>query len=116
MTPDLWSQIERFVKSSAKRADTLPRFIETLKPRLACDTIHPAAALAAPNILPVSPERRQFLTGVIERADQRDVLDRLYRETAYVVLLVRDRLEREKPIEAKLDAQLDSFGPVEVPA
>lgn len=40
-SPDMWEQIERFVKDSAKRAKTLPQFIESLKPRLACGSIRP---------------------------------------------------------------------------
>lgn len=38
-SPDMWEQIERFVKDSAKRAKTLPQFIESLKPRLACGSV-----------------------------------------------------------------------------
>jgi hypothetical protein len=45
--------------------------------------------------------RREFLTGVIAEADHKAVLDLAYKQTAYVVLLVRDRLEREKPYEAQ---------------
>lgn len=48
----------------------------------------------------ISGERREFLTRVIDEADDEAVLDVAYRQTAYVVLLVRDRLEREKPYEA----------------
>lgn len=121
--PDLWSRIERFTKAAAKRAETLPRFIEALKPRLMCATINPRAmavgvtgeiALIAAGdgayIQPHAPEgQREFLTSVLERADHRQVLDRLYRETAWVVLLVRDRLEREKPIEARFETTLDTL-------
>lgn len=48
----------------------------------------------------MSGERREFLTRVIDEADDEAVLDVAYRQTAYVVLLVRDRIEREKPYEA----------------
>jgi hypothetical protein len=118
ITPDLWAQIERFVKSSAKRSRTLPAFIESLKPRLACGTIHPRWMEAGiSGLLPhidaaghieyiESTNARQFLTGVIGDADARAVLSRLYKETAWVVLLVRDRLEREKPIESTLTAAI----------
>jgi hypothetical protein len=47
--------------------------------------------------------RRQFLTDLLQEVDHREVLDYLYRKTSLVVLLVRDRLEREKPIEAKFE-------------
>jgi hypothetical protein len=51
--------------------------------------------------------RRQFLTDVLEQVDHRAVLDILYKKAALVVLLVRDRLEREKPIEARFEAEDD---------
>lgn len=52
-------------------------------------------------LMQINEERREFLTRVLDEADDRSVLDVAYRQTAYVVLLVRDRLEREKPYEAK---------------
>jgi hypothetical protein len=53
----------------------------------------------------INQERREFLTQVIDEADHEAVLDVVYRQTAYVVLLVRDRLEREKPYEAEITAE-----------
>lgn len=118
VTPDMWGQIERFVKAAAKRAPTLPRFIEALKPRLYCDTIQPRHMEVGANgdipmvtvrdetgalqyaIQPAGGERREFLAQVLNGTDQQRALDHLYRETAWIVLLVRDRLEREKPAEA----------------
>lgn len=116
VTPDVWSQVERFTKAAAKRATTLPAFIEALKPRFYAGTLSPRAmeagikgpvpllALGSGAVLEVAApeEQREFMVGVIERADQKAVLDRLYRETAWVVLLVRDRLERERPIESRV--------------
>lgn len=116
VTPDVWSQVERFTKAAAKRATTLPAFIEALKPRFYAGTLSPRAmeagikgpvpllALGSGAVLEVAApeEQREFMVGVIERADQKAVLDRLYHETAWVVLLVRDRLERERPIESRV--------------
>lgn len=116
VTPDVWSQVERFTKAAAKRATTLAAFIEALKPRFYAGTLSPRAmeagikgpvpllALGSGAVLEVAApeEQREFMVGVIERADQKAVLDRLYRETAWVVLLVRDRLERERPIESRV--------------
>lgn len=121
-TPDMWGQIERFTKSSAKRARTLGEFLEALKPRLCCETINPRAMQTSvtgiirymdrpedddrPSIEVAEPgEYREFLTQVLAGADHRAVLDLLYKETGYVVLLVRDRLEREKPIERNIEQQ-----------
>ena len=121
VTPDLWSQIERFVKGAAKRAETLPRFLETLKPRLSCGTIHPrwmevgikGALLlgeyaTGERVELADQPRREFLTGVLAQVEHRAVLTQLYRETAYIVLLVRDRLERERPLEARFGDQIDA--------
>lgn len=49
----------------------------------------------------INQGRREFLTRVLDEADDRAVLEVAYKQTAYVVLLVRDRLEREKPYEAE---------------
>lgn len=124
VTPDMWSQIERFVKASAKRATSLPRFIEALKPRMCCESIHPTAMAvglsgtirmirteAGELIQPhAEPEQREFLTRVLDGVEHKVVLDLLYRETSWIVLLVRDRLEREKPIENRFETELDEIG------
>jgi hypothetical protein len=85
----LWARIERFTKASAKRSQSLSEFVERLKPRLACEAIRATAD---------GDGYRDFLTGVLSRpdADPHLVLRRLYRETSLCVLLVRERLEREK--------------------
>lgn len=120
ITPDMWSMIERATKSASKRAMDLGDFIEKLKPKLQCATIHPRWARTLPDgivSMKLMPDgsavqvpdkgRRQFLTDVLQEVDHREVLDFLYRKTALVVLLVRDRLEREKPIEAKFTEEGD---------
>jgi hypothetical protein len=117
VTPDMWGQIERFAKASAKRATNIPQWIEGFKPRVSCDTINPrwmrtgiqgrieltpitdADGMVTAYVQPAPVDLREFLTPVLKKVDQRKVVDRLYSETAYIVLLVRDRLEREKPIE-----------------
>ncbi len=118
VSPDMWSQIERFAKASAKRATSIPRFLESFKPRLLCGTIAPKwMAVGVRGVIPMietpdglriqvtaDDEPREFLTAVIARADERTVLDRLYHETAWVILLVRDRLDRERPVEHRVAA------------
>jgi hypothetical protein len=115
VTPDMWGIIERAVKSVAKRAEDLGEFIEKLKPKLSCSTIHPRWADTIPEgivtmkldqetgeLMQVQDKgRRQFLTDVLQEIDHKKVLEVLYKKAALVVLLVRDRLEREKPIETK---------------
>lgn len=113
---DMWGQIERACKGVAKRAGDLGEFIEKLKPKLMCPTVQPHWAKTIPDgmvtmklledgsVVELQDQgRRQFLTDVLQEVDHKAVLDILYRKTAIVVLLVRDRLEREKPYEAKFE-------------
>lgn len=112
VSPEMWGQIERFTKASAKRARSPWDFIESLKPRLCCPSINPKWVEVGATGRVVSlgdgsfaefPEsgQREFLTGVLNEADGRAVVNALYKHTAWVIALVRDRLEREKPIESK---------------
>ncbi len=117
VTPGMWEQIERAVKSVAKRAEDMAEFIEKLKPKLACASIKPKWAKTVPDgmismiqgpdgslmEIDQDQEKRQFMTDVLETADDRAVLGILYRKAAYVVLLVRDRIEREKPYETQFE-------------
>jgi len=121
VTPDFWGVIERAVRSTAKRATTIPVWIEKLKPKLGCETISPRwAATDAGGLITMLPDprtgelmqiggkpKREFLTSVIAEADNKAVLEVAYKQAAYVVLLVRDRLEREKPYEAQFIEQDD---------
>jgi len=50
---------------------------------------------------------RQFLTEIMESGKDQAILYELYKETARVIMLVRDRLEREKPIEHKLETIIE---------
>jgi hypothetical protein len=117
VSPEMWGQIERFTKASAKRARDLHAFIESLKPRLCCPTINPKwvevgatgrlVALGDGSFAEFpGQEQREFLTGVLNDADHRQVVDTLYRKTSWVIALVRDRLEREKPIESQFEKEI----------
>lgn len=126
ITPDVWGQVERFVKDAAKRAQSLTEFVEALKrpARLNAPSLHPRymevglkgdapftvvrnADGSLRHVIQFGTGRetgtREFATQVLERADHAAAIRKLYRETAWIVLLVRDRLEREKPIEQQLD-------------
>lgn len=105
---DLWSRIERFVKAASKRAQTLPEFVERLKPRLCCETLRPIRIPSTDG----QEDTREFLTGVLGRpaADPALVLRALFRETSLCVLLVREKLEREKADRAAdADNNLDGL-------
>jgi len=112
ITPDIWGYVERSVKSVAKRAMDLDCFLENLKPKLHCPTIKPAFSQT---ILDIPVEmialgdgsfvkreeqgRRRFLVDVLAEVDHQTVLANLYRKTSKIILLVRDRCERERPLE-----------------
>ena len=113
VSPQMWGQIDRFVKASAKRASNIQRFMDSLMPRMACPSINPKwmdvgingrltkfghELMEFPNA-----DQREFLTGVINSVDHNSVIEKLYKETTWIVLLVRDRLEREKPIESRFE-------------
>ncbi len=123
ITLDMWDRIERYTKNAAKRSKNLPEFIESLKPRLLCGALKPRwLEVGASGTVPMitvqnevggirefiqrapDPDAREFLTGVIENTDPRAVLGKLYGETTWIILLVRNRLESEKPIEPMIDA------------
>ena len=117
VTPDMWAQIERFIKASAKRATNIPLWIEAFKPRMMCSNINPKNMQAGIKGLTAIKnsdgtteymqfaESREFLTNVLKEVEHKDVLNALYKETAWIVLLVRDRLEREKPLESMIETK-----------
>lgn len=114
ITPDMWGLIERSVKSSAKRALDLNGFIEKLKPKLSCSTIRPqfmqtdweTVAMKVDHqtgeMIQIKDEgKRQFWVQLLETCDHAKVLQSLYKNTALMIALVRDRIERERPLEIK---------------
>ena len=114
VTPDFWGIIERQVKSTAKRAENLGEFIERLKPRLGCSSISPKWAETGivqekryekrhdGVLMEIADKgRRMFLTDLLCVANHGEILDVLYRSASLVILLVRDRLERERPLDIK---------------
>jgi hypothetical protein len=120
ITPDMWSMIERAVKSSAKRALDLTDFIEKFKPKMHCPTIHPRYMKLNEETLSMvrmpdgsiiqkqdQGQRREFWAELMEEADNEEVLLCLYKKTSLIIALVRDRLEREKPIEAVLEKEVE---------
>lgn len=115
VTPDMWSQIERFTRASAKRSRTIPDFIEKLKPRLMAGTLNPRwMRVGMSGYIPMvvtddgmrlsvgtDDDMREFMTGIVASADQRRVMKALNDNSAWVILLVRDRLEKERVIERR---------------
>lgn len=119
VSPEMWGQIDRFVKSSAKRAQTIPQFIDNFMPKMSCASIHPKAMEVAVSgrLIQVGDsfmefnqdDKRTFLTRVIADCNEKQVLNKLYKETAWIVMLVRDRLEQEKPIEKSIEIDAEEL-------
>lgn len=108
VTPEVWEQATRFIKASAKRAETITQFLESLMPRFCTTVLKPKwlevgyrgiTSLSNGEYMQSNAPRREFLTGLINESDHAEVISRLFNETAWVVLLVRDRLEHEKRFE-----------------
>lgn len=109
VSPDMWGIIERATKSCAKRADNLNNFIEKFKKKVSCSTLKPAYMMShtkAEEILVPDKSggfiskketgKREFWLNIIEDSDNQEVLNELYKHTSFIIVLVRDRLEREK--------------------
>lgn len=119
VSPEMWGQIDRFAQASAKRAKNIPEFINQFNKKMSCPAINPkwvevgvkgrlfqsgASLIDIPQ-----PERRQFLTEVLNDVDHKAVIKLLLKETQYIIMLVRDRLETEKPLESTFDIQDESL-------
>lgn len=106
---DMWGQIERFAKASAKRAEGIDEFINSFKRKMACATINPrwmkndiestnARVMKNGEIVVFQNiDSRSFGLDVFENEELgKEVVDCIYQKTQIIILLVRDRLEREK--------------------
>jgi hypothetical protein len=124
ITPDMWGIIERAAKSSAKRALDLHDFIEKLKPKLSCSSLKPRWMKTESKYLMTMVEnadgsfsqiadqgRRKFWVEILEEIDHEPVLAILRDKTAWVIALVRDRLERERPLEVEGLVKDEEEGP-----
>lgn len=120
VSPEMWGQIQRFVQASAKRAKTLPQFINNLQPKLSCPSLSPkwleigvqgrTFLQSGSNFIEMAqPDRRNFLTEILSEVNDKEVVKLLRTETQFIILLVRDRLEKEKPIESTFNVQEESL-------
>jgi len=114
---DMWEQIERFVRRASKRADDIGGFLRNFKPLMGCGTINPRwtkTGIIAMNAVQFKDgailvrgredEPRDFMISITEASAeyQQEVVNALYEQTQRIILLVRDRLEREKPFESTM--------------
>lgn len=114
---DMWAQIERFIRSSAKRAIDLGGFVDSFKRKMGCGTLNPRwmktdnqiGALiqnADGSFIKLNQEDgRAFMIDLfsLPAGEQQEIVEMLYQKAQIVVLLVRERLEREKPIEGRFE-------------
>lgn len=116
---DMWEQIERFTRRAAMRADEIGEFLESFKRQMACGTINPkwcSTGVVAMNAMQFADGSifvhgdngsddapRDFMISIIEASadKQQEIMDTLYEQSQRVILLVRDRLEREKPLDGR---------------
>lgn len=108
-SPKMWEQITNFVRAAAEQAESLPRFAELLAPRLFCGAINPRwmatdePGLPAPLYPPPMPSTamRQFLSSILAEIDEQGALRSVRESAMWIVMLVRERLERERPVNAQ---------------
>lgn len=106
---DMWGQIERYARASAKRNTDIDGFVAAFKRKMSCPTINPKylknennaeyAMKSASGEIAVfkNEDMRTFALDVFENEEEgREVVKCLYEKTQIIILLVRDRLEREK--------------------
>ena len=109
---DMWGQIERFAKASAKRSEGIDDFVNAFKRKMACSTINPywmkndsKATNAVVNddgsIMEFGGnDLRSFGLDILNDEEHgEEIVVCLYNKTQIIILLVRDRLEREKIFE-----------------
>ena len=105
---DMWGQIERFAKAAAKRSEEIDDFVNSFKRKMACSTINPywmrndisaTNAIISKNreIMSFGNDLRAFGLEIFDDEENgKAVVDCIYSKTQIIILLVRDRLEREK--------------------
>lgn len=110
VSPDMWGVIERACKSSSKRAMNIEDFVEKFKKKVYCSSIKPKylsnhkelsdirIMKQDGSIMSLESTKKDFGIEIINNCNQKEVLKQLYRHSAFVILYVRDRMEREKEL------------------
>lgn len=102
----MWEQITNFSKLSAKKAGNLAEFIERFRKPMCCEALKPAHCVTDKtsavkmmddgSVFESGEDSRQFLTSILEKSNQKKVIALIIDETAFIIMLVRERLEAEK--------------------
>lgn len=113
----MWEQITNFSKLSAKKSTNLAEFIERFRKPMCCEVLQPRYCITSvKNALKVlddgavfesGDDARQFITGLIEQSNDKKIIATIINETAFVIMLVRERLETEK-LTAKMEKDNDN--------
>lgn len=91
--PKMWGQIEAAAQGAAVQSSSLPRFLDRLK-------YTPFCGSPAPRYLAATYDDASYLDSLLSNTlAGGPVLRALRRETSYIVLLVRSRLEQERSID-----------------
>lgn len=105
---DMWGQIERFAKAAAKRSEGIDDFVNSFKRKISCSTINPywmrndipaanAKILKDGSIMSFGGDLWAFGLEIFDDEENgKEIVDCIYSKTQIIILLVRDRLEREK--------------------
>lgn len=102
----MWDQITNFSKLAAKKSVSLAEFIELFKVPMRCYTINPSycssdsskplVVLERGELFESGSNHREFITSLIERSNEKEVISIIINETSFIIMLVRERLEHEK--------------------
>jgi hypothetical protein len=104
----MWEQVTNFSKLAAKKSENLAEFLEYFRKPMKCTTVLPKYCLTEEHkgvlktdkngsIIETSGEEmKSFLTSEIENSDEKKIISTIIRETAFVIMLVRERIEIEK--------------------
>lgn len=96
---DTWKRTAAYIKGSYLKSDSLAEFIETFCRKAKIDSIKPKYLTTDE---PVMINEGEYLKaeGVLDYKtalfEDDAVLERFNKETQYIIILVRDRLQREK--------------------
>lgn len=83
----MWDEVTRLVQATAKRAPNLPQFLDQLMVKMGTVALEPNPDLLA--VLDLSA------------TEQKQVLNVLYETPQWIILLVRDRIQRERLAKQK---------------
>lgn len=98
----MWGQIANFSKLAAKKSTNIAEFAERFMRSMCCESINAVGLdneklmLEDGSIFEPSEESRKFLTSLVKGVNEKSVISTIINETAFIIMLVRERLESDK--------------------